>query len=138
MTKVLVLASVVALGGSLGVAALLASSAPSFAPARSYETGLRPASLAIGDLNGDRKPDLTTVNEGTEEDPGETVSVLLNMGDGSFQPRLDYGTGSRPVSVAIGDLNGDRKPDLVTANLENPDAGLGSVSVQQGRRQLPA
>ena len=43
--------------------------------------------------------------------------MLLNTGDGSFQARLDYGTGSRPFSVAIGDLNGDRKPDLVDREL---------------------
>ena len=50
---------------------------------------------------------------------GDTVSVLLNKGDGTFQRRLDYPTGrhvSYPTSVAIGDLNGDGKPDLAAAN----------------------
>jgi hypothetical protein len=97
---------------TLGVAALFAGSGPSFARARDYATGSSPFSVAIGDLNGDRKPDLATANPGTEESAGETVSVLLNNGDGTFGPWLDYGTGSRPISVAMGDLNGDRKPDL--------------------------
>jgi hypothetical protein len=47
------------------------------------------------------------------------VSVLLNRGDGSFKPKLDYGTGSAvrgPNSVAIGDLNADGRPDLATPN----------------------
>jgi FG-GAP-like repeat/PASTA domain/FG-GAP repeat len=116
MRIAVVLAGVIVLGSSLGVAALGTGSAPSFARARNYATGSGPNSVAIGDLNGDRKPDLATANFGTEENAGKTLSVLLNRGNGSFRPQLDYGTGSRPVSVAIGDLNGDRKPDLATAN----------------------
>jgi FG-GAP-like repeat/PASTA domain/FG-GAP repeat len=127
MRIAVVLAGVIVLGSSLGVAALGTGSAPSFARARNYATGSGPNSVAIGDLNGDRKPDLATANFGTEENAGKTLSVLLNRGNGSFRPQLDYGTGSRPVSVAIGDLNGDRKPDLVTANIE------GSVSVLLNR-----
>jgi hypothetical protein len=109
--KLVALASVLVLGGSLGVAALFAGSAPSFAAARSYATGRAPASVAAGELNGDGKPDLATANFGAH-----TVSVLLNRGDGSFQARRDYWTGGRPFSVAIGDLNGDGKPDLAIAN----------------------
>jgi hypothetical protein len=99
---------------TLGVAALFASSAPSFARARSYPAGRFPRSVAIGDLNGDGKPDLAIANQGDEKG-ANTVSVLLNRGDGSFRARRDYATGEGPESVAIGDLNGDGKPDLATA-----------------------
>ncbi|HEU5065432.1 MAG TPA: PASTA domain-containing protein, partial [Gaiellaceae bacterium] len=47
-----------------------------------------------------------------------------NRGDGSFRAKLDYATGRGPYSVAIGDLNGDSKPELATAN-----AGADTVSV---------
>ena len=47
-----------------------------------------------------------------------SLSVLLNRGDGSFPAGRDYPTGGGPVSVAIGDLNGDQKPDLATANAD--------------------
>jgi hypothetical protein len=72
-------------------------------------------------VNGDGKPDLVIANGGDT-----TVSVLLGNGDGTFQPRVDYATGSSPLSVIVGDVNGDGKPDLVTAN------NNGSVSVLLG------
>jgi predicted NUDIX family NTP pyrophosphohydrolase len=112
--QVLLLAGLLVLGTSVGAAAPTGS-APSFAAARSYATGRAPLSVAIGDLNGDRRPDLAVANSGLDVD-GKTVSVLLNKHDGSFGAKRDYTTGRGPVSVAIGDLNGDRKPDLVTAN----------------------
>ena len=108
---------------TLGVTTLFAASAPSFAAARSYATGHTPDSVAIGDLNGDGKPDLATANLGAD-----TVSVLPNRGDGSFRAKLDHRTGRGPRSLAIGDLNGDGKADLVTANL-----GADTVSVLLSR-----
>ena len=96
--------------GSASVSVLLNRGDGSFRKARAYTTG-DPTSVAIGDLNGDRKLDLVTTN-----DSANTVSVLVNRGDGSFQANLDYSAGPHPYSVAIGDLNGDRKLDLVTAN----------------------
>ena len=71
-----------------------------------------PSSAAIGDLNGDGSPDLVVAESGVPS----TVSVFLNKGGGSFQPKLDYPTGRAAISVAIGDLNGDGKLDLATAN----------------------
>jgi hypothetical protein len=66
--------------------------------------------VAIGDLNGDGKPDLAVANFGSN-----TVSVLFGNGDGTFGARMDIGTGDGPYSVAIGDLNRDGKADLVVA-----------------------
>jgi len=106
------------------VSVLLNRGDGSFQAKLDYAAGDGPRSIALGDLNGDGKPDLATANGGTSPDYDEdTVSVLLNKGDGSFEARLDYRTGREPSSVALGDLNGDGKPELATANF------TGNVSV---------
>ena len=74
-----------------------------------YYAGLAPGSLAIGDLNGDGKPDLATAN-------WRDVSVLFNGGDGNLSPAVSFSTGTNPTWVALGDLNGDGKTDMVVAN----------------------
>src|SRR5207244_4474105 len=44
------------------------------------------------------------------------VTVLLGNGNGTFQNAVNYAAGSRPVYVAVADLDGDGKQDLVVAN----------------------
>ena len=73
--------------------------------------GSGPQSVAIGDFNGDGKPDIVTANYSAS-----TVSVLLGNANGTFGATTDYGVGNYPISVAVGDVNGDGKLDLVTAN----------------------
>ena len=48
----------------------------------------------------------------------EQVSVFLGNGDGTFQGGGNYGSGApgSVVSVAVADVNGDGKPDIVAAN----------------------
>ena len=42
--------------------------------------------------------------------------MLLGNGNGTFQAQQTFAAGSNPVSVAVADVNGDGKPDLVVAN----------------------
>lgn len=65
-----------------------------FRAERHYRAG-SPVSIAIGDLNADRAPDLAITNE-----LGGTVSVFPNRGDGTFNQRLDYETGLPRVDRA--------------------------------------
>ncbi len=98
-----------AVSGSISV--LLGNGDGTFGAKTDFGAGEDPGSVAIGDLNGDGKPDLAVANFNSQ-----TVSVLLGKGDGAFWPRTDFVTGTGPQSVAIGDLDGDGKPDLATAN----------------------
>jgi FtsP/CotA-like multicopper oxidase with cupredoxin domain len=79
-----------------------------FASRTDFPTGNNPSVVAIGDLNGDGKPDIVTPNDGSY-----TVSVLLNDGAAGFTNRTDIATGRRPLGMAIADVNADGRRDLV-------------------------
>ena len=90
-----------------------------FANAVAYGSGGYGAkSVAVADVNGDGKPDLLVANQCTNDNNCTGVlGVLLGNGDGTFQTVVPYGTGGQGAYfVAVADVNGDGKPDLLVAN----------------------
>ncbi len=69
------------------------------------------ANIAVGDLNGDGKLDIATANE-----VPNTVSILINTGNGTYASAINYGAGSYPNTIALGDVNGDSFLDIATSN----------------------
>jgi hypothetical protein len=91
---------------------LLGSRTGGFAASRSFRVGDVPESVAVGDFNGDRRPDVVTANGDSDD-----VSVLLGDGAGGFTAAAPVPAGDGAWFVAAGDLNRDRKPDLAVANV---------------------
>jgi hypothetical protein len=96
----------------------------SFAPAQTFT--VPNAGIAVGDLNGDGKPDLVAINYSPSV--GAVWIVMNTTPTGSmtvsFAAPQSFATGTNPSEVVLADLNGDGKPDIAVTNLES-----GTVSV---------
>ncbi len=96
-----------------------------FLPVGDFNTGNYPVSVVVSDLNQDGKPDLITANS-----LSNNISILQNNSSGgnfAFGPHTEWNAGKGPRNIAVGDLNGDGKPDIVVANFNNGDSGTVSV-----------
>ena len=82
-------------------------------PATRYDAGHLPVAVAVGDINGDKHPDIAVADLG-----GGGVTVLLGDGHGAFRSAGFWATGKGLAGIAVGDLNGDGKADVVTADTE--------------------
>ena len=120
-------------GGTIGI--LVGKGDGSFQAPVSYDLGISAAHAAVGDLNGDGKPDLIATgcifpNGGACE---RAMVVLSGNGDGTFQSVVSYDLVPQGKIAIVGDLNGDGHADLVFASeFADPPRGLGLITVLLG------
>src|SRR5579871_661027 len=92
--------------------------------------GKTPSTVAVGDFNNDGIPDLAVANTGDN-----SVTILLGKGDGTFGAGHSYGTTpfgigqtQTPISIAVGDFNGDGNADLAVSTVPTGFlSGLGGL-----------
>jgi hypothetical protein len=96
--------------------------------------GTAPSDVAIGDVDGDGKPDLVVTNTGTSAAPDNTATILFNLGGGVFSASagLTLRKNAAPKGVAIADLNHDGIGDIVVT-----DSNSNVVSVFKSSHPLP-
>ena len=95
---------------------------------RGYPTGdqvledaYRPENVAAADLDGDGDLDLVLAHAGNIVSP--KVSVMRNLGDGSFAAPETYAAPGQTMEVALGDFDQDGDVDAAFAQSNNGSAG---------------
>ncbi|MEP6993124.1 MAG: FG-GAP-like repeat-containing protein [Acidobacteriota bacterium] len=110
------------------ISVLLGDGNRTFQAALQYSTGVSSGQVAVADFDGDGIPDVAAAALSGGYFGSGGVSVLAGQGDGSFGPPAVYIGGVSSSGLAVGDLNGDSLPDLVTAD---PDQQAVTVFLDQ-------
>jgi len=109
--------------GGAGVSVFLGSGGMTYGPVRTYAETVYFTSVAVGDLNGDGIPDLAATHPGRyvgdrppQWIPGTVVYVFFGVGDGTFLAETTHAVGQTPYDLAIADVDGEGRNDLVVTN----------------------
>ncbi|CAF1487942.1 unnamed protein product, partial [Rotaria sordida] len=80
-----------------------------------------PECVSADDFNNDNILDIAVANSYSNN-----IVVLFGVGDGTFLLGKAYstGTGSVPISLAIGDFDNDARLDIVVANFQSNNIGI--------------
>jgi hypothetical protein len=88
--------------------------------------GSLPYDITSADFNNDGKVDIAVANNGSD-----SISIILNLGNGSFASTINYHAGLNPWRIISIDLNLDGNMDIVTVNTGTGSTN-GDVSVLLG------
>jgi len=96
----------------------------SFATAVVFGAGASVHAVAVADLDGDGKPDVALVSAGGNLSLFKNTSTPGSFTNSSLGTRIDYPGGSNPAGVAIGDLDGDGRTDILVGNTGTTTLGI--------------
>ncbi len=101
-----------------------------FGPRFDFATGEHPTTLSIADLDGDTEPDIVVSNWYSSGSVSilQHTSVAGSISSTTYGIKVDIFTGQSPQSVAISDLDGDGRADMVTVN-----SGDNTVTILQNQ-----
>lgn len=101
-----------------GGVAILDNTVDGIVESVTYSVGSAPTHVVLTDINTDGHLDIVTADYGGGVIPpdgeSDTVTILLGRGDGTFLDTYTLSIGDiAPLGLAVGDLNGDTRPDIV-------------------------
>jgi hypothetical protein len=108
-----------------------------FRPGVRVNAGVHSGYFTAGDFNGDGILDVAAAN--FERSGSGTVQVALGNGDATFQAPIVIGVGANePTYLAVGDMNGDGKQDLVVVMYAIPSSMFVLLGNGDGTFQPPS
>ncbi len=145
---------IVTLSATSGAVSVLLNTTPAgattltFAAPQAVDLGVAPPftgrALAVGDLNGDGRPDIVVVGDTGETGSGVLVGLLNTTAAGATVTTFTHGdfrfpptpVSAHPVSVALGDFDGDGRLDIATADSTSNAVTLLMNAMPLGGTQL--
>jgi len=127
--------------GVTSLSVLLNKGDGTFEAAVGYPAGIDISSVAIADVDGDGIQDVIALDQADKTFTHSAIAVLLGTGGGSLGAAVTYeltNGGTNALSLAVADLNGDGKPDLVVTDDDGKGDGVLYVLLNSGDGTFPS
>lgn len=102
-----------------GISILLGNGDGTFQPAMDFSAGNNPASVAVGDFDGDGKDDLAVQRPGDGQSDAGDITIFISNGDGSFRKGQVITSVLVPSALLAADFNSDGILDLAAVQGSN-------------------
>jgi uncharacterized protein (TIGR03437 family) len=116
-------------GGPTTIHVYNGSGTGAFTDSQPFRMNYCPAMFTQVDINGDKRADIVALNNtGASGAAYASVDVIINQGQGLFANPRSYGLDPVGiVAMALVDVNGDGKPDVVAASLATKPFNISTI-----------